>query len=169
MGPIKDISGLPREYKKVEKEDDLKRIDALKKSGKKQSADKSGTKISDTVEISATGKNLLQQKKEISRYLEELDDLETISQKEIHNIRKKITKGFYSKPEVLEEIVKSILTLPAFQKIHLQKDQPLTDSGELKAYEDQLAEIREKIRKGEYDSDTIADAIAEKILKSGQL
>lgn len=166
MNPINNIPGLIQELKKFEKEDELRRIDIKKESGKEKISDTKTSSGVDNVKISTAGKKLLRQKMEISRYLDEIKNLETKSQKEIQNVQQKIADDYYSKTEVLNKIAESIIKLPTFQNI--VKKNTTKDSGNVlsKLDEDRLAEIQERIKKGKYNTQEVIDVIAERILNS---
>lgn len=166
MNPINNIPGLPQELKRFEKEDELRRVDTKKESGKGKISDSKSSNGVDKVKISTAGKKLLQQKMEISRYLNEIKNLETKSQKEIQNVQQKIANDYYSKTEVINKIAESIIKLPTFQNI--VKKNTKKDSGNVlsKLDDDRLAEIQEKIKKGKYNTQEVIDVIAEQILNS---
>jgi hypothetical protein len=159
--PIKNISINPRDFKNIQKEDDLKRIRESKTSKSSLIEGKGTIKVSsEKVNISATGKKMLEQKAEVSRYFAELKDLETLDQKSSAIINNKIDSGFYSKPSVMDKLSDAILALPIFSETHSAS----TDNApEIEDKSKQLSQIKQNLENGIYDSDEVLDVIVDRL------
>lgn len=161
MASIKDISGLPRDYKQVEQEEKLKRSQSSKTDkGDKATKGTSAFSGKDKVEISSAGQALSATKTGVNKYVDELRHMQTSSQEKIDEIHGKIESNFYSRPEVLEKIVESLVVLESFQSVATEGTKPekgLTD--------EQLQHIRVKIQNGDYNSSNVLETIVSELMK----
>jgi len=168
MNAINDITaGLSPEFKKIEKENDLKRVSSSKDLKAEASKKAVNRKQGDNVEISETGKDLLKREKEISKYVDELKQLTLLDQKTSKVIKERIVKEVYTKPEINDKIVDSILSLPMFQ---VTKADKIRENEKNTGLNDQrLDDIRKKIQGGDYDSEEVLKVVVEELLRSDQL
>ncbi len=165
MTPVKSITGLPLDPKRLEREDASKRVksDRSDKSGEsRKSSD--GLKIKDTVEISSQARKISIEKSEIQRYLLDLAQSKTVDEKTAHVIRERISSGFYSKPETLNKIADVLATLPGFSNIKLTSERKSNLERRAAADDKRLEEIKHKIRNGEYESDDVLTEIVTRLL-----
>lgn len=159
MTIIDNISGNTEEFQRIDRDKDLKRTKSSKdlKPGKVSSVSTRNTREikKDIVDISPLGKSLLQQKSAVSHYQQEIESIKTLSQDDLFKIHQKIESNFYTKPEVLTQIVENIVSQgPA--------DTQKTSVSEGKS--SRLSDIRYKIANGEYNSEEVLDVIVEKLL-----
>jgi len=160
---IDNISGNTEEFQRIDRDKELKRAKSSRelKSGKVSAVSTRNTREikKDIVDISPSGKSLLQQKSEISHYQQEIETIKTLSQDNLLKIHQKIESNFYAKPEVLTQIVENIVSQgPA--------DTQKTSVSEEKS--SHLSDIRSKIANGEYNSEEVLDVIVEKLLNPSE-
>jgi len=162
--PIKNISTHSRDFKNIQKDEDLKRIRKSKSSESSSITAKDNDKPnSDKVNISAVGKKMLEQKADASRYFEDIKNLENINRKSTEQIKRKIATGFYSKPSVIDKISDAILSLPLFS----EKNQASTENTqEIEDKSKGLSKIKRKLDSGDYNSDEVLDVIVDRLLES---
>ena len=163
MTQINDVTGISQDFKKVERDKNLKQLRDSKESrtAKVSNEDtKTNKVIKDIVNISSSGKSLLKQESETTRYLEELKNIKTLDRDELIRIHQRIKSNFYSRQEVLAKIVEDIVSQgPADTKETYKSKEKL----------DQSSEIRSRIKNGFYDSEEVLDVIAEKLLNPDKL
>ena len=161
MTPIKSITNNPLGFKNIRKDDDLKRIRDSKVSSSSSTAVRGTSKVSlEKVNISATGKKLLEQKAEVSRYFNELKNLETIDQKSSELIKNKIEIGYYSKPSIIDKISDALLALPMFSEV---PSSGADNSSEIEDKSERLTQIKNKLESGAYSSDEVLDVIVDRV------
>ncbi len=161
MTSIKDVSGLSKDYKRVEQEEKLKRVQAAKTE--KGDGAKKGVSVfsgKDKVEISPQGQTLAASKTKVNKYADELRSLRTSNQEKIEEIHSKIESKFYSHPEVLEKIVESLMTSIPFQSVSTEGLKPETE-----LTDEQLQHIREKIKNGDYNASNVIEAVIGELMK----
>jgi len=160
---IDNISGNTEGFQRVDRDKELKRTKSSRelKPGKVSAVSTRNTRElkKDIVDISPSGKSLLQQKGAVSYYQQELEDIKTLSKDDLLKIHQRIESNFYAKPEVLTQIVENIVSQgPAEpQKTSVPKEKP-----------DHLSDIRSKIANGEYNSEEVLDVIVEKLLNPSE-
>ena len=163
MTQINDVTGISQDFKKVERDKNLKQVRDSKESrtSKVSNQDTKTDKIiKDIVDISSSGKSLLNKKSEISHYLKELENIKTLKKEDLIRVHQRIKSNFYSRPEVLAKIVGDIVSQgPADTKETYKSKEKL----------DQPSEIRSRIKNGFYDSEEVLDVIAEKLLNPDKL
>jgi len=159
MGPIKNITNLPPEFRRTERNEGEKRVHEKKPggSGKIQPDTSRVVEPQDSVKLSDTAKTLLNKQEEVGRYLTEIRSAETLSREEAREIEAKIGDGFYDSPEVIAQVAASLARIPTMDVANLRGLTP-----------ERLQEIMEKIRNGEYDSDEVLDTIVDRIQKDLQ-
>lgn len=163
MGPISDITGIIGQFNKIEKETDSKRVKQPHTTSDTKTAGlKSPTSQSVSVEISTSGKHLLQQEQDLLRYVETARTKDTLSTDQLTSLEKKVNEGYYSRPEVVEKIADAIAELPTFQHLGEEAVKPAGTALDAK----EVARIRENIRNRRYDQDQVLETIAERILKT---
>lgn len=158
MASIKDISGLPQEYKRVKKQNEQKKAHSTNSDNLKPKASVFPGK--DTAQISNQAQALSESKSELDKYVAEIQKFQTLSSDRIQNISEKINSDFYSRSAVLEKIIESFLfssDINSISKDGQTKGKALTD--------EQLQHLREKIQNGNYDSNNVLNTIANKLLK----
>lgn len=161
LAAINNITGNTGGFKRIEREKSLKRTKSSRETrpAKVSTAQTENTKVikKDIVNISSSGKSLYRQKGKVSYYLNEIENIKTLSKEDLLKIHQRIESDFYSKPEVLTKIVEDIVSQgPAdTQKTAVSEEEPR-----------QLSEIRSKIVNGDYDSDEVLDVVIEKLLNS---
>lgn len=115
MGPIKDISGLSQNLKKLDKQSDARKIDSKKDTGKVAKGNLV-TSENDTAEISDAGRTLLNAKSEAVNYLNQVENTRLINDAELEEIREKVNSGYYFDQKVIDKIAERLLELPNFLK-----------------------------------------------------
>ncbi len=164
MTPIKDISGFNRDLQGIENEERIRRVKSEKSQrtqDSKKSKDPSGSfNRKDRVEISSKGQDSVSQKENVARYVREIKQLPVSDSQDFVKIQQRIESGFYSKPEVLNNIAESLLS--SFKSTSAVKN---NTAGKKSLSDEKLDRIREKIQKGDYESDTILNAITDELLK----
>jgi hypothetical protein len=160
--PIKNTSINSREFKKLQREDNLKRIQKNKVSKSSLKEAKSTGKVrSYKVDISITGKKLLEQKAEVSRYSDELKNLDALNQKSSAQIKNKINSGFYSSPSVVDKISDAILALPLFGETSSESKKNIPEIDDKSR---QLTQVKKKLESGMYDTDEVLDVIVDRLV-----
>ncbi len=105
---------MPANINKAEKNPNLKKAE----NEIDQKKTKVGNKTSgpDSLEISSTAREMLLMNVEANnpRFIKELLDAETLDTAEMEAIKKRITEGFYSDPEVVDKIVDKLFEMPNF-------------------------------------------------------
>lgn len=166
MTPIKDIPGLPSEFRKIKRDKEPKRISDPSKSGdlKQSQTKKAGTEKSDQVKISSTGRDLLKRTEDVQKYIQELKNQDY---HEVSRIQSAISEGKYGRPEVIDKIADGILAHPEFQNILQERKAELHQDrqDEKKLTDDEIRLIRRKIKDGDYDRPEVVDRIADELLK----
>lgn len=113
MGPIKDISALAHNLKKLDKQNETRKVDSKKDSEKVDKQNAIDTE-KDRAEISDAGRTLLSVKTEADRYLKLVENTNIVDEQEIEEIREKVMLNYYSKKEVIEKITEKLLDLPNY-------------------------------------------------------
>lgn len=113
MDPIKDISALAQNLKKLEKQNEPRKVDANKGKGKTEQSNtvKHGQ---DKAEISEAARNLLSAKTEAEKYLKLIENTKIIDDDEMQEIREKVLTNYYSDKTVIEKITEKLLNLPNY-------------------------------------------------------
>ena len=164
MTPIKDISGFDRDIQGVEGDDKIRR--ARTERSRQDQELKKGENLSkpfdrkDRVEISSKRQDSISQKENIARYVREIKQLPVSDTQDLGKIQQRIESGFYSKPEVLNNIADSLIT--SFKSISAVKD---NTAGKKSSSDKKLDRIREKIQNGDYSSDKVLNNIIDELLK----
>ena len=164
MTPIKDISGFNRDIQGVEGDDKIRR--ARTERSRQDQELKKGENLSkpfdrkDRVEISSKRQDSISQKENIARYVREIKQLPVSDTQDLVKIQQRIESGFYSKPEVLNNIADSLIT--SFKPISAVKD---NTAGKKSSSDKKLDRIREKIQNGDYSSDKVLNTIIDELLK----
>ena len=164
MTPIKDIPGFNRDIQGLENDTKVRRARS-EKSHQDQEL-KKGEILSkpfdrkDRVEISSKGQDSISQKESIARYVREIKQLPVSDTQDIGKIQQRIESGFYSKPEVLNNIAESLIT--SFKSTSAVKD---NTAGKKSSSDKRLDRIREKIQSGDYSSDKVLNTIMDELLK----
>lgn len=164
MTPIKDISGFNRDIQGVEGDDKIRR--ARTERSRQDQELKKGENLSkpfdrkDRVEISSKRQDSISQKENIARYVREIKQLPVSDTQDLGKIQQRIESGFYSKPEVLNNIADSLIT--SFKSISAVKD---NTAGKKSSSDKKLDRIREKIQNGDYSSDKVLNNIIDELLK----
>ncbi len=113
MGPIKDIAALAHNLKKLDKQNETRKVDSKKDSDKIDKQTSIGAE-KDRAEISDTGRSLLSVKIEAEKYLTLIENTNIVDDEEIEEIREKVMMNYYSKAEVIEKITEKLLDLPKY-------------------------------------------------------
>lgn len=151
MGPIRDISNLPPEFRRAERNEAQKRVeDSRKEATEKLPQDAAKAVGQDKVSLSDTARTMLERGDEVKHYAKDLDKIDPISAEEIKAIEDKIGAGFYSSPEVLETIAAAISKTPGITASTITPER--------------LQEIVGNIRDGKYDDDDVIGTIADRII-----
>lgn len=159
MTPIKSITGLPLDPKRLEREEAGKRVKSTRSdSSEELRKGTDGKIIKDTVELSPQARKISLEQAEIKRYLQDLAQTRTLDDKTAQVIRERISSGFYSKPETVNKIVDVLAKLPVFSGIGLSSERKTTVEAS------NLEQIKLKIQAGEYESDDVITEIAERML-----
>ncbi len=163
MTPINDVTGISQDFKKVERDKNLKQVRDSKesKTAKVSNEDtKTNKVIKDIVDISSSGKSLLNRKSEVSRYLKELENIKTLDKEDLIRVHQRIKSNFYSRPEILAKIVEDIVS---------QGPEDIQETSVSQKKSNRLSEIRSRIKNGEYDSEEVLDVIVENLLNPDKL
>jgi len=158
--PIKDISSLHPEIKKLEQKQSSKIIQKrdIAKSSKPGSA-QSSAPIQDKVSISDVGKNLLSQQSTIDSYVQELENIQILSDEKRAEIKEKIRKGDYDRTDVYQIISNTLINRSGFVK----------HTSALDSTKDNLEEIARQSQSGYYDSEDVIDTLVDRLLNSGDI
>ncbi len=157
MSIIKGLSGLSNEFLKLNDDKKTKKAESPAKSNITLAKSNSSSNLGkDSVKISSTGKDMLEQQKQVEMYEENLKQIQTLGKKELLNVHNKISSNYYSKPEVLAKIVENIIpqNIEDFEAV------------EESATPEKFNKIQENIANKVYDSDEVIDVIADKLLNS---
>ena len=164
MTPIKDISDFNRDIQGLENDDKIRRARSEKSlQNQELKKDENLSKPfdrKDRVEISSKGQDSISQKESIARYVREIKQLPVSDTQDIGKIQQRIESGFYSKPEVLNNIAESLIT--SFKSTSAIKD---NTAGKKSSSDKKLDRIREKIQEGDYSSDKVLNTIMDELLK----
>ncbi len=165
MTPIKSITGLPLDPKRLEREEAGKRVKSARSDSSEEARKGSdGKTINDTVEISPQARKISLEQAEIKRYLQDLAQTRTLDDKTAQVIRERISSGFYSKPETVDKIVEVLAKLSDFSELGLSSGRKTERDQKATAEAGNLEEIKLKIQAGEYKSDDVIVEIAERLL-----
>ncbi len=115
MGPIKDISGLSQNLKKLDKQNDTRKIDSKKDAGKVEKGNQVASE-NDKAEISDAGRTLLNAKTEALNYVKHVENTTLLNGNELDEIREKVNSGYYFDQKVVDKIAERMLELPNFLK-----------------------------------------------------
>jgi len=114
MGPIKNISGLPGNVNKAEKNTDYRKVETGKQQKKSESTSAASNK--DRLEISPEARDMLSKNVEASvpQFIKEVIDAETLDASELSVIKNRVQEDFYSNPEVVDKIVEKLFESSEF-------------------------------------------------------
>ena len=158
MVPIKTIGNLPPEFRRTERNE---KQDLLKRSSEQGARAPTGatsaqTIASDKVNVSDSARIMLQRDAEVQRFAEEIQSVDTLSSEERQEIEAKVKSGFYTTNEVTSSIAGKLFEASAKDDI---------DSTKTDITPTRMQQVLEKIRTNQYDSESVVDVIASKILK----
>lgn len=119
MGPIKDISGLSQNLKKLDKQNESRKVDNKKDTGKVEKNDQVASEH-DKAEISDAGRTLLSAKTEATNYIKHVENTRLVSETELQEIKEKISSGYYFDKKVVDKIAERLLELPNYLNKDLQ-------------------------------------------------
>ncbi|MFH1069808.1 MAG: flagellar biosynthesis anti-sigma factor FlgM [Candidatus Glassbacteria bacterium] len=142
-------------------------VETARETGKQKSSDGTVPKV-DTVTISEQARSLQRTESELQSLKQELDN--ELPQNKLDQVRAKIQSGQYLVDQgVVEGTAESILASGALADL-VNRDHPLmraalAETESLKADEDKLAQIRQRIESGYYNSPDVVNEIADKILE----
>jgi len=139
-----------------------------KETTKSKSPDSSTLKT-DKVTISEQARSLQRAESELKILKKELDTPSPVRQDKVKLARSKLASGQLITDEVVEKTAEAILKSGALPDL-INIDQPLVkamlaETGDLKAGEEKLAQIKERIQSGYYNSQEVAEDIADRILE----
>jgi len=162
MTPIKDITGLPSELKGIQKNKGVSGKNLLQSSHAKKASLADGVRKNqhDRVDISHVGKELLEQKAELSAYLKDIKSNELLDNDAIEEIRGKVYSDFYSQPKVLHQITEALSVVPGMEVPPIDSDNPDINRME------HLDKIKDKLDNGEYNSSKVLDVIVNKLIEN---
>lgn len=153
MVPIKNIGNLPPEFRRLERGDKnapVRRSEDVK--SQKPTTEAKQVNTTDQVKLSDSARTMLQREAEVKSLLADMPNVETISDDERKDIEAKIEGGFYNSPEVVEAVAGKVAQEAAETPI-----KKLTPT--------RMQEVIEKIRDSQYESDSVLNVVADKILK----
>lgn len=175
MDPLQNINGLLQEYQKLDRNRNVKRSDNVQSSSlnsdalKESNADKES--IRDSVSISADSKTLLEKEKDVSRYLQELEQLKSVDEEQLTKIKNRLESGYYNEPAVMEKVMHDLLVnspIPVNNSFDVESADltaaAAPDESAAPASQSDLNAIRNKIQNNAYNSDAVMSAVANKIL-----
>ncbi len=153
MSIIKNIGNLPPEFTRTERNKNSAKVQRPENMQSNTAAqpDNKQSKMADKVNLSDTGKNLLQRESEIRYYSEEVQKVETLNAEDRQDIESKIESGFYSSPEVTSFVAGRIST-------EVEPPQKSLTPARMQG-------VIENIRSNQYDSKDVLDVVAKKILQ----
>lgn len=158
MALIDNISNIPPDLSKSQRNDIQKKV-SQKESKVEKSPLKKPTVTNtkeDAVQVSSAGKSLLKSSKAVGDYLKEIDSVRNLSGEEAKYIEAKIESGFYSNPAVIQKVAQAIS-----QELNVQNAKAVHSGLNV----ERLQEIVSKIRNKDYESDNIANVIADRLIK----
>ncbi|MFQ6614429.1 MAG: hypothetical protein ACE5D1_06255 [Fidelibacterota bacterium] len=158
MTPIRDISNLPPEIKKLEQKQSSKIVRKGSVRTAKTGSSPSSAPIQDKVSISAAGKSLFIQQSSLDTYIRELENIKTLSDEKRAVIKERIRKGDYDRTDVLTLVSNALVRR--------------TDLSTLKrrdSTEKNLDQVAAKSHSGFYNSSDVIDKLTDRLLDSGDL
>ncbi len=158
MTPIKNISNLDPALKRLDKEQSPRRVNEKKSDPPDTSKSAGSNVIKDKVEISSLGRQKSIEQSEIARHTLQYETGNKLDDATAQAIRQKISNGFYSRPEVIDKIAGMLADLPGISQSGDAEDVGTGDTGMQK-----LAEIKDKIDAGVYDSDDVLNEIVDRL------
>ena len=162
MSTIRNILIHQGQIKKLTEQDELKQV-RTQTSHPDKSTDlgKSSQGTSDTVNISATGKNLLTQKAEINAFAVEMTQVSTINPERLAQIKDRIDSHYYDNPEITDRIAQGIVANETAAAAAVEANEQPAESKE-----DPMAAIKERIEQRYYDQSEVVDLIAKRMLNT---
>jgi len=153
MSSIRNIGNLPPEFNRTERNEKQSQI---KRNGDSTVATpvqsgKNPSKTIDQVNLSDSAKTMLQRDAEVTRFVGEMPQVETISPEDRKEIEEKIDSNFYSSPEVISAVASKVADET------VRPTRTITPT--------RMQQVIESIRSNEYDSDKVIDVIANQMLK----
>lgn len=144
------------------------RIDKGKESAGKKPSDSLNVKT-DKVTISEQARALQRTDSELKTLKKDLDTQSQIRQDKVELARSKLASGNLITDEVVEKTAEAILKSGALADL-INIEQPLVkamlaEAGDFEAGEEKLAQIKERIQSGYYNSPEVAEDIAEKMIE----
>ena len=170
MSLLQNINGALQEYQKLDRNKTIKRSEDVQSSQKSESIDdtKQATEsIKDTVSISVDSQNMLEKEREVNKYLQELEQLKSIDEKQLSKIKTRLESGYYSEPAVVAKVIHELMVTASLpQNDIFAIDTPIKSEAAQKTVSNDvnLEAIREKIQNNEYNSDQVMSTVANKIL-----
>ena len=158
MVPIRNIGNLPTEFRRTERNQKQNQIDSAAEGNLKAQklGDKAVAGPKDQVNLSESARTLLQRDAEIQRYTAEMPFIETLSADEKRVIEARIASGFYTSPEMDQQVAGKIA----------EESKPADTSVASKGLSPtRFQEVIENIRTNQYDSQDVLGVIADRILK----
>ncbi|HMA62441.1 MAG TPA: hypothetical protein VKP78_07300 [bacterium] len=170
MSIIRDI---PDAFKKFKRTDQEKKVDRQRKtssekvknsSQKTESASGSKTSQTDRVEISSSGKSIMESASRIEDYQESLDQIDNLNKEQLLEVHQRVEDNYYDDPEVINEIVENMTSsLPEAPVDNVESGVEGQERvGEISA--ERLDEIKKNIEEEKYDSEEVLEEIAERML-----
>lgn len=113
MGNIRNIFNLSPDSNKLNKNDGLKKVHSGKYQDKTASAEKKEVS-KDKAQISSAARGLLTLKTEAANYLSEIENTQTITDKDIERLKDKIESKYFLDADVIDTIVDKLIAMPNY-------------------------------------------------------
>jgi len=115
MAGITDYFKVSAASLKIQKNDDLKKPSDTRAESKTEKT-VSGNSRTDQAEISQKARGLLNLRMDAKKYLDTIDQSETLSENEVNQLKQHIESKYFVNDAVIDQIVDKIVDLPNFSE-----------------------------------------------------
>lgn len=161
MSIIRDISDSNKNVRRTERENRIEREKRVKKqNNKSESASKNGQK--DQVQISSSGRSMMESVSRVSDYKARMEEIENLNQEELKEVHKRVKENYYDDPEVLNDIVDSLTS--SLPESAVDTVESGVNQDNLQISSERLNEIKKNIAENKYDDEEVLDSIVDRML-----
>ena len=160
MSIIKDISDSHKNLRRTEREN---RIDREKKTDK-QKKSKSGKVSSnheDEVQISSSGRSMMESVSRVPEYEDQMKKIENLDQEQLKKVHERVKENYYDDPEVINDIVDTLTS--SIPESAVDNVETGSDHQDLQISSERLNEIKKNIEENKYDDDEVIDSIVDRM------